>query len=177
MKNFASTLLMSGSVFAGASASICLNALSLILTERMQIMRDVAAYKAKYRLPVEDLAREQKVLAAARNTAQEAGLEPHSVESFISALMTAGKTIQYRYLADGFAPADLSVTQQDLEGIRQRINELDKHLLMTISQRLRTGQLSYSERAWLAEKTVSPNLTEAEKDNLLDTMRFIQRAT
>ncbi|MFE4108865.1 chorismate mutase [Kosakonia sp. YIM B13611] len=176
MKVFISTLCMSGSVFSGASAPICLSALSSLLSERMELMREVAAYKAKYHLPVEDLVREQKVLLQARSNAREVGLEPQSVEPFINALMNAGKAIQYRYLADWLPRPESFVTLLDLDGIRRRINELDKHLLMTISQRLRGGTLSYSDRALLAEKTVSPNLTEAEKDNLLDTMRFIQRA-
>ncbi|MCL6746241.1 chorismate mutase [Kosakonia sp. R1.Fl] len=176
MKIFVSTLCMSGSFFAGASAPICLSALSSLLTERMALMREVAAYKVKYHLPVEDVAREQKVLSQARSTAREAGLEPQSVEPFISALMNAGKAIQYRYLADWLPRPESFVTLLDLDGIRRRINELDKHLLLTISQRLRAGTLSYTDRAVLAEKTVSPNLTDAEKDNLLDSMRFIQRA-
>lgn len=176
MTMFISTLCMSGSFFTGASAPICLSALSSLLTERMALMRDVAAYKVKHHLPVEDIVREQNVLLQARSNAHEAGLEPQSVEPFISALMNAGKAIQYRYLADWLPRPESFVTHRDLAGIRQRINELDKHLLLTISQRLRAGTLSYTDRAVLAEKTVAPNLTEAEKDNLLDTMRFIQHA-
>ncbi|MEQ4452789.1 chorismate mutase [Kosakonia sp. YIM B13605] len=176
MKIFVSTLYMSGSFCTGASAPICLSALSSLLSERMALMREVAAYKAKYHVPVEDIVREQKVLLQAQSTAHEVGLEPKSVEPFISALMNAGKAIQYRYLADWLPRPESFVTLLDLDGIRRRINELDKHLLMVISQRLRAGTLSYTDRAVLAEKTVSPNLTDAEKDNLLDSMRFIQRA-
>jgi len=144
--------------------------------ERMQLMREVAAYKVKHRLPVEDLEREKKVLAEARKTAQEADLVPQSVEPFISALMEAGKTIQYRYLADWPPHANPAVTYRDLAGIRQRINELDRQLLTTLSQRLLSGAFTYSERVLLAEMTTSPNLSEAEKDHLLDTLRVIQRA-
>lgn len=62
MAIFFSSLFMCSNVFAGSVSSVSLGALSTALNERMQVMKQVAGYKALHHLPVEDLPREQAVL-------------------------------------------------------------------------------------------------------------------
>jgi len=62
MAIFFSSLFMCSNVFTGSVSSVSLGALSTALNERMQVMKQVAGYKALHHLPVEDLPREQAVL-------------------------------------------------------------------------------------------------------------------
>lgn len=55
---FLCSLLMCSSTFADAVTSVSLGALSTALNERMLLMKEVAAYKMKHHLPIEDFARE-----------------------------------------------------------------------------------------------------------------------
>lgn len=173
---FLSSLFMCGNVFAGSVASVSLSTLSSALNERMLIMKDVASYKAQHHSPVEDVEREQKVLAEAVKNAQDAGLDPHSVEPFFRALMNASKAVQYRYLAGWLATPDVNRSVRSLDATRQQINQLDSELLTAISQRLLTGAFTEADTAWLSAQIMAPNLSEADKNNLLAALRLIHRA-
>ncbi len=59
---FLCSLLMCSTTFADSVTSVSLGALLTALNERMLLMKDVAAYKMKHHLPIEDFTREQNVL-------------------------------------------------------------------------------------------------------------------
>lgn len=67
---FLCSLLMCSTTFADSVTSVSLGALSDALNERMLLMKEVAAYKMKYQLPVNDFAREQNVFAEAEEEAK-----------------------------------------------------------------------------------------------------------
>lgn len=172
---FLSSLFMCSNVFAGSVSSVSLDAIATALNERMQVMKAVAGYKALHHLPVEDLPREQVVLDHMLQNAQQAGLEPHSVEPFVHALMNASKAIQYRYRADWLSAPDKGFTVTDLAGTRQQIEQLDTRLLTAISQRLMTGTFSQEDKAFLMSQLTAPNLSESDKTILFATLARIQR--
>lgn len=171
MAMFFSSLFMCSNVCAG---SVSLEALSSALNQRMQVMKQVAGYKALHHLPVEDLPREQLVLENMLENARQAGLEPHSVEPFVHALMNVSKAIQYRYLADWLSTPDQQ-SVRDLSDTRQQIQRLDSQLLTAISQRLIAGAFSPADSTWLASQLAAPHLTEADKNTLLASLARIQR--
>lgn len=59
---FLCSLLMCSTTFADSVTSVSLGALLTALNERMLLMKDVAAYKMKHHLPIEDFTREQMFL-------------------------------------------------------------------------------------------------------------------
>ena len=87
------------------------------INERLSWMDDVALYKLRNTVAVEDLEREAVVVQKALEGAEAAGLDPISVEAFFRSQIAAAKAIQYRCLAqwqfagpDGDASADLDGT-------------------------------------------------------------------
>lgn len=172
---FLSSLFMCSNVFAGSVSSVSLGALSTALNERMQVMKAVAGYKAQHHLPIEDLPREQVVLENMLQNAQQAGLEPHSVEPFVHALMNASKAIQYRYRADWLSVPDNTASVRDLADTRQQIQQLDIRLLTAISQRLMSGTFSQADRAFLFSQLTAPQLSESDKNSLFASLSRIQR--
>lgn len=76
------------------------NAVYLAINERLTYMEDVALYKAIHQKPIEDVTREQVVLAKAVESADLAGLDKTSVAPFFQAQIAVAKAIQYRYRAD-----------------------------------------------------------------------------
>ncbi|MDU4128519.1 chorismate mutase [Pantoea sp.] len=170
-----SSLFVCCNVFAGPVSSVALGTLSTALNERMQVMKEVAGYKAQHHLPIEDLPREQQVMQSMLKNAEQAGLEPHSVEPFVHALMNASKAIQYRYRADWLSAPD-SAAVRDLADTRQQIQRLDSQLLNAIGQQLLAGGFPHAERAWLASKLTAANLSEGDKNSLLTSLASIRRS-
>ncbi|MGG7445125.1 chorismate mutase [Kosakonia oryzendophytica] len=173
---FLSSLFMCSAVYAGSVTTVSLSTLSSTLNQRMVLMRDVAEFKAVHHLPVEDLAREENVISAAKNEAAEAGLDPQTVEPFVHALMNASKAIQYRYLADWLATPQQEASAQTLASSREQIQQLDQQLMTTLSQYLLTGSFSSDDLAWLGSQLNAPNLGKADIDNLLHALTQIRRA-
>ena len=101
------------------------------INERLSYMEDVALYKSRNRLPVEDINREQIVTDNARIFAIEKGLDPNSIEQFFKAQISVAKAIQYRYRAyilshpTGKKPKNLQTeVRPKLLQLGNRINEL-----------------------------------------------------
>ena len=138
-------------------------------------MKAVAGYKALHHLPVEDLPREQVVLNHMLQNAQQAGLEPHSVEPFVHALMNTSKAIQYRYRADWLSSPDSGLPVTDLAETRQQIEQLDTQLLTAISQHLMTGTFSQEDKAFLMSQLTATHLSESDKNSLFSALSRIQR--
>lgn len=172
---FFSSLFMCSNVFAGSVSSVSLSALSGALNERMQVMKVVAGYKAQHHLPIEDLPREQVVLDHMLQNAEQAGLEPHSVEPFVHALMNASKAVQYRYRADWLSVPDSDRPIPDLAETRQQIEKLDTQLLTAISQHLMTGIFSQEDKAFLMSQLTAPHLSQHDKNSLFASLVRIQR--
>ncbi|ECC8922916.1 chorismate mutase [Salmonella bongori] len=172
---FLCSLLMCSTTFADSVTSVSLGALSDALNERMLLMKEVAAYKMKYQLPVNDFAREQNVFAEAEEEAKNNGLDPRSVRPFIRSLMDAGKAIQQRYLAQWRAGLSPPFPTQALSVSRQRIRQIDNQLLIIISQRLMVGAFSHEDMAWLRAQLSAPNLSEADINDVLAALSLVQR--
>lgn len=77
------------------------NNVELLINQRLSYMKDIAGYKARNYLAIEDLPQEEKVLSSTVSEADKLGLDGESVKPFIQAQMDAAKTIQYRNRADG----------------------------------------------------------------------------
>jgi chorismate mutase-like protein len=102
-----------------------------LVTERLSLMVDVAAWKFLRGLPVEDLPREAAVLEAMATRAGELGLAPAPLVAFSAAQIEAAKAIQSCWIdrwTGGAAPAPTDAP--DLAAvIRPEILRLDAALV------------------------------------------------
>lgn len=172
---FFSSLFICSNVFAASVSPLPCGAISTVLNERLHLMSAVAGYKALHHLPVEDLPREQVVLSNMLNNAQQAGLEPRSVEPFVHALMNVSKAIQYRYLADWLSAPDNVMPVRDLAATRQQIQQLDTRLLTAISQCLMVGSLPDADSDGLKAQLTVPHFGAPDKSALVASLGRIQR--
>ncbi len=172
-----SSLFLAGAVFAGPVLANPILPLSSALNERMLIMKDVAGYKAEHHLPVEDLVREQKVVALAQEEARDTGLDPQSVVPFIQAQMDVAKAIQYRYLADWLSSPEQNWRPKNLDDVRKAISDHDKVILNSIGQRLLVGRFSEQDKSEIFGLLNAPNLSDADKSHLVNALSLIKRGT
>ncbi|EDT0817239.1 chorismate mutase [Salmonella enterica] len=172
---FLCSLLMCSATFAGSVTSVSLGALSGILNERLLLMKEVAAYKMKHHLPVDDFVREQNVFAGAEEEAKNNGLDPNSIIPFIRSLMDASKAIQHRYIVQWRAGPEPSFPIQTLSLSRQRIRQLDNQLVIVISQRLMVGAFSHEDMVWLKAQLTAPNLHESDISDMLAALSLVRR--
>ncbi|WP_210454166.1 chorismate mutase [Pantoea ananatis] len=172
------TFLLAALIFCGsaaaAPASEPVSLLSRALHERMLLMKDVAAFKKTHNKPIEDLAREQDVLAEAKEKSAKAGLDPQSVTAFFQGLMDASKAIQYRYLADWLSAPHAVPPAKDLAELRQQINLLDGQILQAINQQLSQGGFTKGDLAQLHRQLNVQHLSDNDINNVLLGLEHIR---
>ncbi len=112
--------------------------LSSLINQRLSCMKEVARFKAIKRLPIEDIAQEQVVLARSVRQAKAIGLDETSISVFISAQMNVAKAIQYRYQADWFS-SPVYWQPRHLDELRTEITRLNDALLTALHTMLAAG--------------------------------------
>jgi len=130
-------------------------------------MRDVAAFKWLHEQPVEDVEREGVVLAAARQQALNAGLEPDSAEAFFREQIEAAKDIQrfwFERWADGQAPASAPDLHTEI-----------RPQLLTLGDRIvsRLGIRTTHDAAAFAAEVQLEGLSRARIATLYDALRRV----
>ena len=113
-----------------------------LIERRLSLMQDVARYKTKHQLPVEDRQREILVLKKAGNGARRSGLSEKSVKNFFRLQIAAAKAIQYRYRANGLFSADKSGGEEsvrDLSEIREQLLSLGGQINQSLLDHLSAG--------------------------------------
>ncbi|ANS42549.1 chorismate mutase [Serratia inhibens] len=161
--------LASFSVLAGDGGT-----LGELVNQRLAYMKDVAGYKARQHLPIEDLAQEAKVLASTEAEAGRLGLDPRSVRPFIVAQMDAAKAIQYRYRADWLATPESGWQPRPLDSVRPQIAELSNRILQRLAQQLKTGPLTEQARGAFVGAIRQANLGEADKQRLFTALLAVR---
>ena len=111
------------------------------ISERLSLMRPVAAWKLANDVAVEDLAREAVVLESATATAVEAGLDAATAQAFFEAQIEAAKDIQHCWIGRWQAgTAQPPENTPDLATeIRPRLLDLGVELLDSIEAALAEG--------------------------------------
>lgn len=146
------------------------------INRRLGHMQDVARYKAQNRIPIEDIAREQIVIADAQQSAQNLGLNAQSVEAFFAAQIAVAKAIQYRVRAD-LLSAPVSVPAPDLNSeIRPQISELGALIIAQLATMLadRPSLAEDLRTSFYASMSVS-HVSDADKQLLFDALLQIRR--
>jgi cyclohexadienyl dehydratase len=100
-------------------------AIAALVDQRCGLAPWIAAYKSAARLPIEDRAREEKVLEAAARRARAADLPEERIVALFRALIEASKDIQR-----AAAPLESAV---DLDALRAVLGELDERLVAELA--------------------------------------------
>ena len=102
---------------------------------RLILAQQVALAKWDSKAPVEDVAREAKVIAAAVKDGEARGLDPTFVSHFFTAQIEANKLVQYSLLAKwrrrGRAPAHTPINLATT--IRPELDQLQKELVRELA--------------------------------------------
>jgi chorismate mutase len=133
-----------------------------LMAERLAYMPAVAEYKYQRGLPIEDLQREQQVLASSLQSARELGLDEDRARQFIQAQINAAKQIQSRQRQAG---AELSEIRAELIALGQR--QLD--VLACLQQQ--DWRASDSERPAFERALGNIALTDSERQALFSSLR------
>ncbi|MFC0072615.1 chorismate mutase [Samsonia erythrinae] len=147
-----------------------------LIEERMSLMKDVAGYKARQHLPVEDQKQEARILSKVREQSSAVGLSPQSTQSFFISLMNGSKAIQYRYMADWLATPENDWTPLSLnDSIRPALFTIDEQLLTSIKRYLEHGGhfTPQQEAAFLASINVE-HLSPSDKRQIYAALSQIK---
>jgi len=120
--------------------------------ERLSIAEQVALAKWDSGVPVEDEAREARVISDAVKVGEARGLKSHEVSQFFRSQIEANKLVQYSLLAGwrriGNAPKHQPVS---LASVRPNLDQLDLELIVELSRtttiRVNPSCCSYIARA------------------------------
>ncbi|WP_420959991.1 chorismate mutase [Brucella sp. IR073] len=145
-----------------------------LIDERLAYMKDVASYKAASHQPVEDIAQEQKVIAASKAEADRIGLAPDSLVPLLRAQIDAAKAIQYRYRADWLSVPQENTKPIPLPALRASIAETGDAILTQLRAVLISqGQIKPAQRALFDKIVNEPMLSAADKKKLFEALRKV----
>ena len=150
-----------------------------LVNQRLHYMKDVAVFKAKQDLPVEDKAREQEVLEGVMVEAKQYGLDADSVADFFSAQMQVAKSIQQRYHQQWELNKDHEgMPLPDMTGnIRPQITRLGNEIVQALPVYLsRYSPREASDRRQFYQALTTEYLTEDDKKQLFDALLKVKRA-
>lgn len=170
-----SALLLSSAVYS-ADRDLTVSLFTAI-DERLAYMENVALYKAQNHLPIEDIEREESVIADAIALAASHGLKPDSMEQFFRAQINAAKAIQYRYRAE-LLNRETSIQVLDLQTeVRPALDQLGTEIV-TLFALLMDSQISITEetRELFRASIQHRLLMEADLDALFDAMLEVRRS-
>jgi chorismate mutase len=162
-------------IFKASNNTVSIHSLIDEINRRLLVMREVAAYKAENNLPVEDLARERKILSLTQIDAENSGLDPQSVMHYMQAQMNVAKAIQYRYMAEWLSLPREPGNHKSLDKVRKIISVLDKNIINSISNKLVTGGFTDEDKSRIFLYLQTPHLTDADKRLIINSLHLIRR--
>ncbi len=150
----------------------------ILIEQRMQLMKDVAGYKALHHQPIEDQKQEEKVLETILRQSMALGLEPAGTRHLYVALINASKAIQYRYRAEWLAAPEPDWTPRSLnETVRPRLAAIDNELLAAIKNYLcRGGTLTTQQQRGLLGQLQVRFLSETDKLRIYQALSEVHLA-
>ena len=105
-----------------------------LIGERLQLMRDVAAWKHLHREPIVDVAREQQVLEQTVQQAAALGLEPQSARELLALQIRLAVRVQLALTKSWQSGAAAPAQAPDLKTeLRPRLDEIGGQLLRSLA--------------------------------------------
>lgn len=162
--------------------SLELDKLLKLVDQRLQVMEDVALYKYAHGIPVENIKREEVVLASAIASASQHQLKPASVEAFFRLQIALAKQVQRGWIekwrTEGRDPGTIAADIPSLKtDIRPRLINLGGQIVQQFPLALPALQdpsQQASNRHKIEQAISSPYITTAMKHKLLNAMAMIQ---
>ena len=148
------------------------------LHARLQLMESVAAWKHLHELPVTDAAREQKVLDATVQQAQELGIDPQGARALFTLQIALARRIQEDRISHWRAGEPVSVNVRDLDSdLRPALDRIGKQLLRSIYLALpELAQPDFQSRyASLRHSLIFPGLDAADGDAVFLALAKLRR--
>jgi cyclohexadienyl dehydratase len=156
-------LLLTATAAFGNPADPGVATLYQLVDQRLSYMRDVAAYKWRNHLPIEDLQREKTVIENAISQAKERGLDQRSSRAFFLAQIDAAKAIQRNWFTewrqDGASLPDS--TRRLKDEIRPALIRLGNQIIVQIELILKSGRQ-------LPDQSENGSFTKALRTEKLD---------
>ena len=132
------------------------SSLPLLLAQRLQLMRDVAAYKWHHTQAIEDLGREKVVLDKAQLIALRFGLTSESSRAFFEAQIEAAKVIQRAWFEQWHEQGSPAIAPDLNRDLRPALSRLGDRIVK-----------AWAEQPISADETLAQALTDI--DGLSDT--------
>jgi cyclohexadienyl dehydratase len=164
--------------FADPDADV--RAVFQLTQDRLQLMKDVAAWKHARNAPVVDAEREQQVLAATVRQASELGIEAASARRLFSLQIRLAVRVQESLISSwrsGTAPPQ---DVRDLSGqLRPQLDRLGIELLHSIYLALpEFERADFAGRYTSYAKTVeAPGLTDSDRSELTNALGSLRRGS
>ncbi|MEM1383716.1 MAG: gamma subclass chorismate mutase AroQ [Pseudomonadota bacterium] len=152
--------------------------LPALITERLGVMKDVAAWKRMNDKPVEDLPREAVVLDNATAKAAQEGLDPATVRPFFQAQIDAAKGIQTCWIDRWDAGSDRPPGDAPdlMTDIRPRLIELGDAILARIKSTLAEGGSLAEPSATLSSADDIDCLDPTEREAVAQALSGVETA-
>ncbi|MFY2507843.1 gamma subclass chorismate mutase AroQ [Vibrio pectenicida] len=147
---------------------------------RMSYMQDVAIYKIKNNLAIEDIKREAVVIEKSKAASEKHGLDGTSTTELTNSLIAAAKAIQYRYRADMLTqPTGIPQKNRDLKTeVRPALIKLGNELNASISNYLKAGGKFTDDQYQTFDTIVTvPYLKDSDKKMIFKALQNVQLKT
>ncbi len=152
-----------------------------LVNERLQLMKDVAAYKFVNNVEIENTQREEIVVKRALVGAQNNQLNPESVEAFFRLQIQLAKEVQKAWIKRweanrDSAPVDHVATDLNAE-VRPRLISLGDQIIRQIPRalpELHNTKRFTSNLQEINQAVTNPYVSNSRKQQLLDTLMKIR---
>lgn len=151
--------------------------LCVLINKRLELAKEVAAYKYKNNLHIEDKKRERIVINNSIFQATNEGLLPETIESFFKIQITLSKHIQEEWFkhwkSQGF-PKNYRIVKLR-EEIRPKLNIIGNEIIKTIKIVV-ARKLDFNIQKKIINKTINVEfITTQQKDQLLQLILDIRQ--
>ncbi len=150
-------------------------ALFVLINERLSVMEQVALYKYRNKVAVEDLERERQVIENSTLGAARRGLDPESIEAFFAAQIAVAKAIQYRHLADWQSAPNPEQAPDLANRIRPALNELGDRIIDSLALLLQSGErIDEQHRQVFLEAMTVEKVSDSDKTLLFESLAAVK---
>ncbi len=159
-----------------ASAEITSAELFRTINERLSYMEDIALFKARNHLPIEDIQRENIVLDKAKASAHEHGFDPELVNDFFQAQISVAKAIQYRYRADLLSLPSFRQPQDLQNEVRPALIRLGHQIIQQMAAYCKKyGEFQQIQFSEFSETITVKYVTEMDKQLLFRALLKVKQ--
>ncbi|MBT3880643.1 MAG: chorismate mutase [Candidatus Scalindua sp.] len=146
------------------------------INERLSYMEDVALFKVKNHLPIEDIQRENDVIDKAKVFASEQGFDSGIVKDFFRAQISVAKAIQYRYRADLLSQPSFRQPRDLQKEVRPALIRLGNQIIEQMAAYCKNhGEFQKTQFTEFNEAIIVKYVTETDKQLLFRALLKVKQ--